>query len=153
MKMWDDKLYLSSFKTKRGTVIATMYSKEEVRKILIDRKEGEIFQTIEKRGTNKILKIHCTLDFLIDRFKRTDQRKKAIGHNTFKFTDFGLGFIYGVYFKTLGVARKSLSEEEDSEEENQRRIYYQVFQKEITDKSLRNEFENALEAWKNGFGS
>ena len=99
-----------------------MFTKDEFRTIFI--KKGQIFQRVEKVRTEEKMTLNCTLDFLIDRFKRTDLRRKAIGFGKWKFTDFGLGFMYGLYFQNLWYSRNCYLKEECKETE--RKIYYQV---------------------------
>ncbi|MHA2247203.1 MAG: hypothetical protein ACXADY_19815 [Candidatus Hodarchaeales archaeon] len=62
---------------------------------------------------------------------RTDQRRKAIGFGHWKFSDFGLGFMYGVYIQNLCYARKYCSEKGFRDEE--RDIYKTLLSQDSKD--------------------
>jgi len=126
----DFKLYLEDFKTKRGTKIAKMTDKEEFRTIHINK--GQLIQTIEyPRNEKEGGYLVCELDFLIDRFKRSDIRREAKGIDNWKFTDFGLGFMYGVYFQNLWNAKNIGKRDKDREN------YYKVLLIEREAESLQ----------------
>ncbi len=81
---------LVRIKRKRKRIIAKTFTKKEIRTVYI--KDRKLLLEIEDLEGKKVTSPFY-LKWLIARFNRCDQRKKAIGYEMLKFTDFGFGFM------------------------------------------------------------